>query len=245
MTSFKKISIIAILMVSILITGCEKSAFCVQGEGTVTTEVLSISSFSGINSSFSNNVVIKQGAVLEVKATGHPNIIEKITTSVSNNIWEIDLDNACYQNYELSIEITIPNISSVGSSGSGDVTVEDFIDQGNLDIDMSGSGNITLNNFEGTTDLDVEISGSGDLIANNNITTLNSLDLNTSGSGDYSGFVISSSECTIKSSGSGDCEVNVTNTLDVDMSGSGDVSYRGTPTITREITGSGSLNDVN
>ena len=246
MTNFKRVSMLVILMISILITGCEKSIFCIQGEGTVTTETLNISNFDGINLAFSSNVTVRQGTVLEVTATGHLNIIEKISTSVSNNYWNIDfVDNECYQNDQLSIEITIPNISRLDISGSGNITVEDFLNQNNLSIDISGSGDLTLNAFEGTTNLNVEISGSGDMTANNDITTLNALELDISGSGDYSCFAISSNDCAVDMSGSGDCETRVGNTLNVNISGSGDVSYRGTPTITQTITGSGDLIDAN
>jgi hypothetical protein len=245
MTTLKKVSIVAVLMISILIMGCEKSIFCIQGEGTVTTEVLDIANFDGINLSFSSNVVIRQGATLEVRATGHPNIIDRISTTVSNNIWEIDFDNECYQNYELSIEIITPNINRLEVTGSGDLFVEDFTNQSDLSIRISGSGDMTLNDFEGITSLNIDMSGSGNLVANRDITTLNSLGLNLSGSGDYLGFAISSNDCTVDLSGSGDCETNAVNTLNATISGSGDVSYRGTPTITQNITGSGDLIDVN
>ena len=246
MTTLKKGSIILILILSILIAGCEKSIFCIQGEGTIITEVLNVSNFDGIDLSFSGNVVIRQGATLEVKATGHPNIIDKINTSVANNIWEIDfVDNNCYQNDQLSIEITMPSISSIRVSGSGDLTVENFINQNNLRIDVTGSGDMTLNDFEGVTNLDIDISGSGNLVANRDITTLNTLDLDVSGSGDYSGFAISSNDCTVNVSGSGDGEVSATNTLNANISGSGDLSYRGTPSVTQNITGSGSLINAN
>lgn len=246
MITLKRSSFILILLISIVIMSCGENPFCIEGEGTVTTEILNVSNFDGIDLSFSDDVVIKQGATLEVKAIGHPNIIEKINTSVSNNIWEVNFsDNECYQNYQLSIEITTPNISSMKVSGSGDLMVENFINQNNLRIDLTGSGGLTLNDFEGITSLDVDISGSGNLVANRDITTLNTLDLNVSGSGDYLGFGISSTDCSVKVSGSGDCEVSAVNTLNANISGSGDISYKGTPTITQTITGSGSLIDEN
>ena len=80
---------------------------------------------------------------------------------------------------------------------------------------------------------------------NKDITSLSTLILNNSGSGKYSGFAISSSDYTVNSTGSGDCEIMATSTLNVTLTGSGDVSYKGTPNITQNITGSGSLINAN
>jgi hypothetical protein len=221
------------------------SSNCIKGESTITTQILPVANFNGIDLTISNNVTVKQGSTQEVKAIGHPNIIDKITTSVSNNLWEIRLENDCYEDYELSIEITVPNINRLELSGSGDILVNDFINQNDLNLKISGSGNIDLNEFEGITNIDIILSGSERFKVNNDISTLNTLGLTNSGSGKYVGFAISSNDCTINSSGSGNNELKAINSLNVTISGSGSVFYKGTPSITQNVTGSGNLIDAN
>ena len=176
----------------------------------------------------------------------HPNIIDLVSTTVSNGIWEIKFQNDdCIEDFQLSFVITVPNINQLTLSGSGDIGVNDFSNQSGLNIDVSGSGNFTLNNFEGITDLDINLGGSGNVSGNRDISTLGSLNVTNIGSGKYSGFAISANDCTVNSSGSGNCEITAQNTLNVTISGSGDVSYKGMPTITQNITGSGNLIDAN
>ncbi len=217
----------------------------IMGEGAISTQVLSLSDFNEINLSISSNVTVTQGTTQEVKAIGHPNIIEKLKTAVSNNLWNIELEGGCYGDYQLFIEITVPNISLLKISGSGNITVNDFSNQSALKSVINGSGDMILNKFEGITIFDATLSGSGSFTANNDITTLGTSNITSSGSGNYLGFEISSNNSTVNSSGSGSSEFTTVSLLNVTLSGSGNVSYKGTPTITQDITGSGSLINAN
>lgn len=254
---------IVIAIITMTFTSCEKT---IVGEGIIVTEILQISEFSGVDLTFSDNVTIKYGQIQEVKVTGNPNIIERIKTSVLNNVWKIGLIEGNYKNYELAIEITIPNLDILKLSGSGNLIVDDFTVQKDLDLSISGSGNITLNNIERATNLDLSISGSGNIILNNlkrtinldvnlsgsgdlkanrDITTLETLTIKNSGSGRYLGFIISCNNVSSNLSGSGKMELTANNSLDVAISGSGNVYYKGTPIITQNITGSGILINAN
>lgn len=247
MIVLRKVMLVMILACIISLNSCswDDDSNCIDGEGVITTEILSLSNFDGIDLKIDSNVTITQGVVQEVKAIGHPNIIDKLETSVLNNFWKIELEDGCYNDYDLAIEITVPNIELVKVSGSGDLVINDFYNQNSLESIVSGSGDITLNEFEGIINLDVALSGSGSIKANNDITTLDALDLSVSGSGKYLGFAIVSNSATVNASGSGDSELTTKNNLNVTISGSGDVSYKSTPIITQSITGSGDLINAN
>ena len=225
----------------------ENNSNCLEGEGTITTSILDVENFTGIASLTSSNVTINQGTTQKVEATGHPNIIEIVSTSVSSGIWEIRLDqqNKCLTDFELSFAITVPTINHLTLSGSGDVVVNNFSNQNNLTITSGGSGSMTLKEFEGITNLEVTLTGSGDFSGRNAISTLELLNLIHSGSGDYLGYEISSNRATVTSLGSGDCQLTVQDTMDVRITGSGDVLYKGMPVITENITGSGRLRSTN
>lgn len=232
----KKMILIGIVLI---FSSCNKDV--IKGEGPVVTETLSVSDFTGVNLTFSNNILIKQGDIQEVKAIGHRNIINRIRTSVTNDFWKISLEEGSYREYTLSLEITVPNLNKLRLSGSGHLNINNFINQNDMDIRISGSGDIILNKFEGVVDLNIEMSGSGDFRVNNDISTLNTLNVRNSGSGKYVGFKLSSDSAFVKLSGSGDVELTAHTLLDVKLSGSGDIYYKKTPTIRRKITGSGSL----
>ncbi len=237
-----------ILLVIFLASSCnedDNSNNCIRGEGNIITSSLNVSDFNGIGLTISADVNIKQGNVVSVQATGHENIIADIRTFVSNNFWNIGLEEDCYSNYQLSIDITVPDINKIDISGSGNIVVEDFTNQNDLDIDVSGSGNLTLNSFEGANDFNVDVSGSGTINAEKDISSVQNLDIDISGSGEYSGFRISGADCEVGVSGSGIVRLTAINTLDVTINGSGTVFYKGNPTITQNISGAGSLIDAN
>lgn len=240
-----KVSFLAILFTSLFLAACNKENTCIHGQGAITTKTLSVAGFTGIDLAGASNVTISQGATQQVIATGHPNIIDLVDTDVSNNIWSITLKDGCYKNYELSFEITVPNIKDIDISGSGNIIVNDFSNQGDLAIDISGSGEITLNAFDGAENLSVDISGSGSVEGNADFSDLKTLDISINGSGNYIGFPIQTDNCEVNISGSGNCSVYVRDMLDVKISGSGNVLYKGNPIITSKITGSGSVINAN
>ncbi|MFT5645596.1 MAG: hypothetical protein ACI976_000269 [Aureispira sp.] len=260
-----------ILTMLLFFTSCQNdnniiNANCIQGEGTVTTEILPINSFNKINLAFASSVILYQGATQEVFVTGHPNIIALLKRDVVNGLFVLELEDGCYNNYQLSVHITTPNIEQLLLSGSGDMVVNSFANQNNLvidlagsgdmiisnfegaenmKIDLAGSGDLTINGFEGTEILDINLAGSGDIIANSNVTNLATFTLNLGGSGNYNGFPLSAEDCVVSLSGSGNANLTASNTLGVTIGGSGNVSYKGTPTITQNIFGSGFLLNAN
>ena len=224
---------------------CSDDNLCITGNGLIRTQEIAIADFTGIKTYGNDHVIISQGTSQKVEVTGHSNIINKLKTVVRNGVWEIELENNCYKNADLTINITIPNLHAISLIGSGDVLVNDFINQENLSIDLIGSGNIELNENEGTENLVITIEGSGFIKGNADFLDLKKLDIDIIGSCDYEGFPIITDECNIRIEGSGNCDIFVRNKLDVTIVASGNVRYKGNPEITVSITGSGELQDAN
>jgi Putative auto-transporter adhesin, head GIN domain len=67
------------------------------------------------------------------------------------------------------------------------------------------------------------------------------LDIHITGAGDVDAFDLEVAACNIRVSGVGNCDVHVSNTLDVNISGVGNVRYMGDPTITTDISGVGNV----
>jgi len=142
---------------------------------------------------------------------------------------------------DLLIEIYVPELSRLRSTGSSQVYGESFFTQDrNMDITLDGSGEIDF--AIDTDNLDVELNGSGYIYLEGDLQTL---DIEISGSGWVRSFDLESDNTDIRIEGSGSAEVNVVTDLDVFISGSGDVYYKGHPSVNAEITGSGSVIDAN
>lgn len=236
-----KFSIAAIIAISLVFTSCEEMNFCIHGEGDIVTETIDVADFSSIKLLGADDVVISYGDTLEVTATGHPNIIDRLKTDVSGNNWNIRLETGCHTNYELTVYITMPDVEEISILGSGDVYVNDFVNGGDLELNISGSGDIELNKMEGCPKIDAGITGSGDIRLEGETPDLEILDIRITGSGNFEAYPAITSEAFISILGSGDCYVSTNDYLDVHISGSGDVYYKGTPEVDLKVTGSGNV----
>jgi len=173
-----KLSIIGIAVAALLFNSCTKEDTYIVGTGTITTETLQVDDFTSINMLGVDDVIISYGAEQLVTVTGHPNIISRIKTVVSNGTWTIELEKGHYSDYELTYYLTLPLIENITSNGTGDVVITDFISQDNLWVDLIGTGNfygfpMTIKNCN------VDISGTG----NCEVSVETSLDVHIEGTG--------------------------------------------------------------
>jgi len=219
-----KIIIVVMLCTIVLSNACVKDENCIEGEGPIVTETLNIPDFTGIELEGAYDIVITQGAVQEVIAEGHANIIDRLNTTVSGGNWKMGMGKGCFRNFELTIYITVPTL--------------DY-------IEITGAGEIDINGFDSVDELSIKVTGSGVITGQGNFTTLDKLDINITGHGEFYGFPMETDECDIRISGSGTCEVYVNNKLDVDISGAGNIYYKGNPTVTQNITGAGAVIEDN
>lgn len=123
-------------------------------------------------------MIISYGLEQEVSVTGHPNIISRVQTEVSNGTWDMELERGHYGSYELTYYITIPSIEEVSNIGSGNVTVVDPISVDQMKVYLLGSGSFFGFPLSAST-CQVDISGSGEC----EVTVNNDLDVVIEGSG--------------------------------------------------------------
>lgn len=71
------------------------------------------------------------------------------------------------------------------------------------------------------------------------------LDVYITGTGNVNAFDLEVENCGIRISGAGNCEVNVSNSLDVNISGVGNIFYQGQPTVSSDISGVGHVTASN
>lgn len=232
-----------IIILSIL-TGCRKD--CIEGEGPIISENLFAPYFDEVELRGSFDVFIEQDDDFEVRAVGHRNIVDRVQLDETDDRLSIGLESDCFRDFDLTIYISMPEIRGVHLEGSGDIRLDDFIENdGPLSLEIDGSGDIRLESVEGTEFVRVDIDGSGDVRGSEDFPELIDLEVDIDGSGDYYGFDIIAEHAWVEIDGSGDCRLHVTETLDVEIDGSGDVFFRGNPVIISDISGSGDIIDAN
>lgn len=85
----------------------------------------------------------------------------------------------------------------------------------------------------------VGITGAGDYVLRGSKQAR--LDIQITGAGNIKAFDMEVDACSIGISGSGNCEVNVNQSLQVDISGVGNVFYMGEPEVSSVISGVGNI----
>lgn len=237
----KTISFITILLISIICISCDKDSKSISGEGPIITKTLTLTEFTGIDLSIATDITITQGTSQQVTAIGHENIIDRLSTTVSNEFWDVKFTDGTYKDYELTINITIPNIDEAMISGVGAILIEGFENQGDLFLNISGSGAISLSTFDGCENLSIVISGDGSIIGRDDFSTIKNLNISISGAGDFEGYPIQPDNCSINISGVGNCNVYAKETLNINISGVGNINYKGDAVVTKNVSGVGNI----
>ena len=90
---------------------------------------------------------------------GQANLIDVLSTEVENGTWNVRFTENVRVNEEFTVFTTLPTVTRIRVSGSGDVRNDGAFAQEATDISVSGSGEVSL-----TGEVDrqtVAVSGSG------------------------------------------------------------------------------------
>lgn len=231
----KNILTLLLACLSIIVFGCG-----IEGSGNVTTELRSLSVFSGIDLRNTANVYVSQGDVQEVKIEAEDNIVSLILTEVKND----ELIIYCKENIRtkraVNIYITVKSLCLLELSGSGSIITRSQFACDHMNIRLSGSGDVKVN--LAAKSLKATLAGSGNMDLSGSAAEA---DMRISGSGNVNAELMKSFTSAISISGSGSGKVDVANVLTVNISGSGNVQYLSEPGhIQSRITGSGAIQKI-
>lgn len=201
--------------------------------------------FEGVKLGMSANLYVKQGSASSVVIEASEEALEHIKTEVKGGILVIKQDSdwnwwKSWKARNVKIYITNPTFEHLSVNGSGNIQGENTLESKTMYVGISGSGELDLDIK--AVDLESKISGSGNM-------DLRGSARNTrffiSGSGNLDAENLASENCEVRISGSGNCRVQVDNSLDSRVSGSGNIYYRGNPEkLSNKTSGSGSIKKI-
>lgn len=210
-----------------------------KGSGVMKTEERSVGEFHSVESNGFMDVYVTQGSTGPVRIEGDDNLLQYITTEVSNGVLEIGMKEGSYTtNSDMKIYVSMSDIKNLTIAGSGSIQGQNSFTTGDIGLEIEGSGNINVNgSFKNVKS---EIGGSGDILVKG---TAVAQSIEVNGSGDVRADELQTSgNCSVEINGSGDCRVHTNGLLKAEINGSGDIKYKGTPTsVDTEINGSGSI----
>ena len=204
---------------TVAFTSCKKDP--VTGNGSIQTQEREVSAFTKVSTQGSTIIHIVQGTDFEVKVKGYANLLPYLKTTVNNGTLSVRYeDTRNVRNDNSEVYITMPVLTGLSSSGSGDMHVAgEFNNNTNFDAHISGSADIT-----------VEKGAAENFV------------LHSSGSGSFDSFGFIAQHADIAISGSGAARITVGQKLKVKINGSGSVYYKGDPaTVDNDISGSGKV----
>lgn len=233
---------ILILFLSLSFLSCGKTT---QLSGIELEEIRNVSpDFNGIIATTAYDIEINDGDNNgEIVLKGDSALIDKIVVEVRDEKLVISQKRGFYSSHGDAVKISLNSnqLKSILLTGSGNITSNTIQKSDDIKIILDGSGHITTQISASKTEL--QLNGSGEINISGNTDELNA---GITGSGDIHGFNFSAKNVIAGLTGSGNLEINVTESLDAGVVGSGQLKYKGNPTGKNfNVAGSGEIIDVN
>ena len=203
-----------------------------------------VAPFTAVNAAGSMNVIVRQGSPQRVEVEASAADQAKVETEVEGGrlrvgrrregreMWKIEKFNG-----PVFVYVTVPSLTAVSVSGSGDLRVEGPVQAGDFQVSVAGSGNLFLPQLTAQT-LKTGLAGSGNISLGG---TCPRHSIGVAGSGNVRADNLRTDDTEVRISGSGSVQVNAAKTLNSRISGSGDVLLRGAAQISTSKSGSGSV----
>nr|WP_319272096.1 head GIN domain-containing protein [uncultured Draconibacterium sp.] len=209
-------------------------------------ETRDVSSFSEISLRIPATVHLEQGSPQSVRIEAKQSTLEDIITEVNGSKLVIRFPGKSifqrnYKPGKIDIYISVPDVSGLGISGSGDI-LADEIEARIIDLAVSGSGNIKIDELT-SEKVKGAISGSGNITIESD-GVADELSVSISGSGNFKADRFEAEDVTVSTSGSGNCNVNSNGSLKARIAGSGSVYYKGSPRVDSSVAGSGKVKSM-
>ena len=196
---------------AVALTGCS-----LADDGPRTTQTRALAPFTRVDNPDSVDVSLHVGGPQSVRVHAGQKVIHNVRTEVHGGTLKVTFPHHGLLGDSVEIDATVPKLTGVDVSGSGDVDV-DGVKADALDIRSDGSADVSLDGTAKTLTLDLDGSGNADLSG------------------------LQTQDAQVAVGGSGDADVQVAQRLNAKLDGSGDLRYRGHPVVTKTLDGSGDL----
>ena len=210
----RKILIVLLIGCVVVVAGCHLPG--VRGNGQIKTEERQVAAFANVDTSGSFEIEWQNGSPA-FRITTDENLLPYIENNVSDDTLRLRTRDHIWPTHGIKIVISSPTRTGGRLRGAVKLTAKQLSGP-TFALESKGASEVTLS---GNIDrLSVDMTGASQLAA--------------------AGLQTKTAE--ISTTGAGDAEVAVSDTLNVAITGAGKVTYSGNPaTIKKQITGAGSI----
>lgn len=235
----KKI-ILALLVISSFASCSFIGGKRIKGNGNITTQSRTVSSFETVDVSGALDVYVSQDSQFSVKLEGDENLLPYIVIEQNGSTIEVKTKNGVNlkPTSHLKIFVAAPNYRRIEVSGACDIIGEEkLVNKTPISFDISGAGEVKME--LDAPEVTAGISGSGTVKLSGETRKVK---LNLTGAADAHCFDLKAEDVEVDISGAGDADVFASLRLDASVSGAGSVQYRGGATdISQHVSGAGSV----
>ena len=222
--------------------------FGLQLTASAETEERKLSAFTEISLRIPAKLYVRQGDVQKVTIDAKASVLKEIITEISDRalVIRFPAKNYFLRNPDFGsivIYITVPEITGLNLSGSGDIDAGNTLSSLIMDVNISGSGNINLSDLKAER-VKAVISGSGNIILKGSKVAAEFTGT-ISGSGNIKAQQLEADEVKVTISGSGNCSIRSNGHCSVRIAGSGSFFYSGNPDVDSTVAGSGRVKENN
>jgi len=210
----RKILIVLLVGCVVVVAGCHLPG--VRGNGQIKTEERQVGAFANLDTGGAFEIEWESGSPA-LRITTDENLLPYIENNVSDDTLRLRTRDHIWPTHGIKIVISSPTRTGGRLRGAVKLTVKQLSGP-TFALESKGASEVTLS---GNIDrLSVDMTGASQLAA--------------------AGLQTKTAE--ISTTGAGDSEVAVSDTLNVAITGAGKVTYSGNPaTIKKQITGAGSI----
>ena len=210
----KKIPIVLLAGCIVLVVGCHLPG--VRGNGQIKTEERPITAFANMDASGAFEIEWQSGSP-SLRITTDENLLRYIENEISGDTLRLRTRDHVWPTHGIKVVISSPTRTGGKMRGAVKLTVKQLRGP-TFALESKGAAEVVL---DGSIDrLLVDMTGASQLAADG----------------------LQAKTAEISTTGAGDADVSVTDTLKVVITGAGKVTYSGNPpTIEKQITGAGSI----
>lgn len=209
----RKISIVLLAACAVVAGGCHLPG--IRGNGRIKTEERSIGAFANVEASGTFEIEWLNGAPA-LRITTDGNLLSYVENDISGDTLHLRVREHIWPTHGIKVVISSPTQTGGRMRGAVKLVVKQLRGP-TFALESKGASVVTL---DGSVDrLLVDMTGASRLAADG----------------------LQAKTAEISTTGAGNAEVTVTDTLNVVITGAGKVTYSGNPTIKKQITGAGSI----
>lgn len=228
----KKILLFTIVV--IVLNACQQ----MRGSGNVISQTRNTSSFTGIDVGGAYTVEVQNGPQTIVVVEADDNLIKYVETKVSGNTLYISTKGSInFNDGNLKILITSPDIKSINSSGAATVHIKNTLKDENK-ITLESSGAATINGEIDAPEVSVHADGAANIDVSGHTKNYNA---EASGSGTIKTGSLMSETVKIDASGAASVHVYASVSLTVEASGAANIHYKGAGNTVINTSGAASV----